>query len=160
MSTPEEDQATVGTLLWEESRRQLVRQESDLDSLRLRAAGILSVAALVAGLLGPHVQLANHGWRAVPLGFALGFFAIGALCSVVALAPRRKRWTFAHNMQTWFTDLKDGNLRPIDLTANLAEHFEGYRLSNVPEIQRLYDWFLLSCVFVGLQVIAWGVALA
>src|ERR1019366_3655068 len=84
---PEDDthNADAGALLWEESRRQIIRQESDVDSLRNRAVALLSVTSLVAGLFGGRVLA--HGHRAtVAAALALFVGSVGAV--VVVLAPR------------------------------------------------------------------------
>jgi hypothetical protein len=63
-------------------------------------------------------------------------------------------------LEDWFGFARDRDLRSYDVTLNFAEYFDQFRRENGPEIQRLYDFFLLSCLFVALQVVAWGVAIA
>ena len=52
--------------------------------------------------------------------------------------------------------VRDDGIDPLEVNYNLARHFEGYRLENQVQLDRLYDWFALICLLVGLQVVSWG----
>jgi hypothetical protein len=148
----------AAVLLWEEARRQLERQEADLDSLKTRALATLSVAALVAGFFGSRVP--KHP-SALVTGFvvaALTLFAVSAALAVWVLLPRREGWHFAHFTRGWTERLDALTLTPFTLAYNLAEHFEQYRIANKAKLEHLQMAFLIACLLVGLQVVVWGVA--
>jgi hypothetical protein len=155
---PRRDSAAI---LWEESRRQISRQESDLDTLRTRAVALLSVSSLVAGLFGGRV-VSTHPhptFVTVAIIAALTFFGVSVIAILFVLAPRKLGWEFAQNLRQYFPLLQaDGPLYPITVTSNLARHVEASRRRNQVLLERLYSWFAIACVLTGLEVIAWGVS--
>ncbi|MGD0320090.1 MAG: hypothetical protein ABSC00_00555 [Acidimicrobiales bacterium] len=148
-------------LLWDESRRQITSQAAELDTLRTRAVAILSVASLVAGLFGGRIVATDHhpGYVTGAIAVALVLFALSVLASIAVLTPRKDKWEFAQYLRSYFVDLKAGDLAPVDITANLAKDFERSRINNKLILDNLYGWFTLACVLVGLQVVAWGIAI-
>lgn len=150
--------AEAAQLLWSEAQRQISRQESDIDTLRTRAVAVLSVAALVAGLFGSHISTAphRHTWVGWAVAAALVLFAASVVCAVVVMMPRG--WTFGESLTEYVARVRAGNLVPIDVTTNMAEHVQEWHDSNQVTLNGLYTWFGVTCVLVGLQVLAWGVA--
>ena len=131
-STPLKDSAA---LLWDESRRQITRQEADLDTLRSRAVALLSVSSLVAGLFGARATTHHHPtFATVATVAALAFFSLSVLAILLVLAPKRKGWEFAQNLDQWFPRLMDGTLTPVTVTTNLARA----RRSIPPKRTKLY----------------------
>lgn len=154
-STPLKDSAA---LLWDESRRQITRQEADLDTLRSRAVALLSVSSLVAGLFGARATTHHHPtFATVATVAALAFFSLSVLAILLVLAPKRKGWEFAQNLDQWFPRLMDGTLTPVTVTTNLAEHVEASRKKNQVVLESLYWWFSAACLLSGLEVLAWGI---
>ncbi len=151
----------AAALLWDESRRQITRQESDLDTLRNRAVALLSVSSIVAGLFGGRLVTVHHhpGYVTAAIVVALAFFALSVLAVIVVLSPKRKGWEFAQNLDQWFALLRAGDLAPVDVTANLARHVEASRKRNQVVLERLYLWFGIACLLTGLEVVAWGVSI-
>lgn len=66
-------------MLWEEARRQLVRQESVLDTLRTQAVAMLSVPSIVAGLFGSRVPTSPVPGAEAAVVAALVLFGITAV---------------------------------------------------------------------------------
>jgi hypothetical protein len=154
--TPLKDSAA---LLWAEVQRQMTRQEASLDGLRNRAVAMLSVASIVAALFGGHIEAGDHSTRVVTASiFALTFFGVGALLSLLILAPKTRGWAFAEKLSGYFTRLQNQTLTPVSVTSNLAENFEASRKENEAKLERLYAIFKWVCILVSLQVIAWGIA--
>ena len=153
--TPNKDSAA---LLWAEAQRQITRQEADLNNLRNRAVAMLSVASIVAALFGTRIATEHHSVRVTATSIAaLIFFGVGVLLSLLILAPK-KDWAFTENLKGYFDLLKQQELTPTSVSTNLAQHFETSRKENKVKIEDLYGKFLIVCVLVGLQVIAWAVA--
>ncbi|TYK44115.1 hypothetical protein [Actinomadura decatromicini] len=147
--------ADAAALLWEQARQQLGQQSADLDLLRTRAVAMLSVAALVAGLFGARLPAAHTSDRAV--GFmiaALALFAASVVLAVTVAVPRRN-WEFTFKLDLLIARVDAGEAEPADVTRNLAAWAEAARRNNARTMSRLYLWFRLVCLLVGLQVVAW-----
>lgn len=72
-------------MLWEEARRQLVRQEAVLDTLRTQAVAMLSVASIVAGLFGSRVPTSPVPGAEAAVVAALVLFGITAVLAIVII---------------------------------------------------------------------------
>ncbi len=146
------------TMLWEEARRLLVRQEAALDTLRTQAVAILSVGALIAGLFGAHVVPGGHSLGTeLAIGAALILFAASTVLIVIVLAPHE--WTFAHGLTDALNEIeKQEVVDAQDLSFSWAIDFECWRTTNQAKLDCLFTYFLLACVLTGAQVIAWGIA--
>jgi hypothetical protein len=145
-------------LLWEQAQRQLLQQNADLDTLRTRAVAMLSVAALVAGLFGsrlPRDHVSARTLTAVTL--ALCLFA-GSVVLALAVAAPKKKWLFTFKLDKLLDLVREGQATPMDATYNLARWAEDARQLNAAKQQRMYAMFGWVCVLVGLQVVAWAVA--
>jgi membrane-associated PAP2 superfamily phosphatase len=154
----EDPNAEASALIWEQARQQLAQQNADLDLLRTRSVAMLSVAALVAGLFGtrlPHGQL--HGRTLVFLIIALALFAASVVLAVLVAAPRRD-WEFAFKFSSLLERVDKIEARPGDVTRNFTSWAESAWANNLRLMQPLYTMFRLVCVLVGLQVIAWAIA--
>ena len=145
-------------MLWEQAQRQLARQESDLDALRARAVAMLSVAALVAGLFGsrlPHHHVPSRTTIAVVA--ALLLFAVSVVLALLVAAPK-KDWEFTFKLDKLIERVDDATAAPVDVTRNLAVWAEEARAENTGKLNALYTSFSWVCLLVGLQVIAWAIA--
>jgi hypothetical protein len=120
---------------------------------------LLTVSSLVAAIFGARLGLLHDAPRytTAAIAAALLFFAITVTLVVLVFAPR-EGWEFQQNLGSYFPDLLAGKLAPVDVTANLAEHTEESRKRNQVKLNRLYRLFRWACIFTGLQVIAWGLA--
>ncbi|HUZ51681.1 MAG TPA: hypothetical protein VMU94_04035 [Streptosporangiaceae bacterium] len=150
--------ADASALIWEQARQQLAQQNTDLDLLRTRAVAMLSIAALVAGLFGtrlPHGHL--HGRTLVFLIMALVLFAASVVLAVMVAAPRRD-WEFVFQLSALLERVDRFEATPADVTRNFAVWAESAWGNNLRQMQPLYTMFRLVCVLVGLQVIAWALA--
>jgi len=156
--TPLADSAAV---LWEEARRQVSSQVDEVDVLRNRSVAILSIASLVAGLFGGRIVTTHHhpAYVTAAIAGALVCFGLSVIAIIVVLAPRKKKWKFSENLSSYFDDLNRGDLRPLDVTGMLAQHSEVSRQANQTVLDGIYPWFTVACVLVGIQVVAWGVAI-
>jgi hypothetical protein len=150
--------AAAARLLWDESLRQVVRQEADLDELRTRTVALLSVTAIVAGLFGSRLSGNEHGYHLAAIIVALAGFGISTLLALVILISRRGVWRFAHKLDVYLTKVRNGAFGELDVSMNLAEHFEEYRLHNQPRLDNLHRVLIAICIAVGVQVLAWAVA--
>ena len=153
--------ADSSALLWEEARRQIVRQEADLDNLRNRATALLSVSSIVAAIFGAHVGLlsSHPSYVKVAIGFALAFLA-ASVALVIAVLSSREGWNFSENLSSYFPDILARNLTPLDVTYNLAKDTVVSGAENQTKLTVMHRLFKWSCVFAGLQVVAWGLAVA
>lgn len=154
-----QDNGPALAMLWDEARRQLVRQEAALDTLRTQAVAVLSVAAIVAGLFASHVTTTNEPFGVdLAVIAALVLFAATAGLAIAIVWPRT--WTFAHALD----DVIDKVERQVpvgadDLSYTWAKDFEKWRGTNQAAFDRLMCWFSWSCALSALQVIAWGLAI-
>jgi hypothetical protein len=145
-------------MLWEEARRQLVRQESVLDTLRTQAVAVLSVASIVAGLFGSRVPASPVPGAEAAVVSALVLFGVTAVLAIVIIRPWE--WVFSHGLDGDLATVDRGELlRVDDLSYSWAEAFEAWRASNQTKINRLMGCFSWACALTGAQVIAWGLAI-
>ena len=145
-------------MLWEEARRQLVRQESVLGTLRTQAVAMLSVASIVAGLFGSRVPTSPVPGAEAAVVAALVLFGITAVLAIVIIRPWD--WVFSHGLDDDIRTVERGELLKVgDLSYSWAKDFEAWRASNQTKINRLTTCFSWACVLTGAQVIAWGLAI-
>lgn len=152
------DLAGAAALLWAQAQQQLSQQNAELDALRTRAVAMLSVATLVAGLFGtqlPHSHV--HGRTVGAVAIALLLFAADALLAILIAAPR-KQWLFTFGLDPLLDLVEAGSVRPEDITVSLASRAEENRRMNNVKLKPMYTMFGWICALVGLQVIAWAVA--
>jgi hypothetical protein len=146
-------------LLWEQAQRQLSQQSADLDSLRTRAIAMLSVAALAAGLFGSRVPRAHTSLGAAIAAFiALGLFAICIVLAVWITTPMKHAWRFTSPLRVLIEGVGAGALLPMDVALSLADYAEKSRKENEDKLESLHKYFSVVCVLVGLQVLAWTIA--
>jgi len=150
--------ADAAALIWEQARQQLAQQNTDLDLLRTRAVALLSVAALVAALFGtrlPHGHL--HGRTLSFLVAALILFAASVVLAVLVAAPRRN-WEFTFDLGDLLQRVDGGEAAPVDVTRSFASWSENAWMNNAEQMKSLYTMFSVVCALVGLQVVAWAIA--
>lgn len=150
--------ADAAALLLEQARQQLGQQSADLDVLRTRAVAMLSVAAVVAGLFGTRLPDVHPGGMTITFVIiALILFAASVLLAVIVAAPRRN-WEFTFKLDGLLTRVDAGVAVPVDVTRNLAVWSETARYNNARRMDRLYLMFRIMCYLVGVQVVAWAIA--
>jgi hypothetical protein len=111
----------LAELAWDEAKRQLVRQEADLDTLHTRSLAVLSAAAITGGLFAGRLGSHRNSAQLVFLVLALACFAATAFVVVFIQWPRK--WDFAHDeLPFYFAEIKDkGKLaRAVDFSYQSA----------------------------------------
>jgi hypothetical protein len=150
--------ADAAALIWDQAKQQLAQQNADLDLLRTRAVAMLSVGALVAGLFGTRIPNSHIHSRALAFVIAaLALFAVSVVLAVLVAAPRRK-WEFTFKLDALLQRVDTGDAVPVDVTRNFAAWSEVARANNARQMKHLYSIFRLVCWLVGLQVVAWALA--
>jgi hypothetical protein len=149
----------AAALLWAQAQQQLSQQNSELDALRTRAVAMLSVAALVAGLFGTRLPTGSHvsARTVAAVTAALVLFAASAVLAIMVAAPRN-RWLFTFGLDPLLERVEAGSIQPGDVTVSLAGRAEENRRSNNAKLKPMYTMFGWICALVGLQVVAWAVA--
>jgi hypothetical protein len=151
---------SLASIAYEEARRALDKQEADVDALKGRATTILSVAAVVASLLGGKLlethKLGAEGWIAVV------FFALTSALTIFILLPRK--WMFAQEIDVLLgaaaslpSGDDDGTVREAQL--DRAETMRDARRANVCTLHQQTLAYTASCVLLFLQVLAWLIRL-
>jgi hypothetical protein len=159
LADDERDLTEATGLLWAQAQRQVAQQNTDLDTLRTRAIAMLSVAALAAALFGsrlPHTH--SSVGTAVAVIFALGFFAISVVLAVQIVKPMKHAWRFTYQLRPLVNEVKGGSAMTMDVALSLASHAEQNRHANEEKLEGLHKQFSIVCLLVGLQVVAWAVA--
>jgi hypothetical protein len=155
----DQDTADASAMLWEQAQRQLAQQSADLDTLRTRAIAMLSVASLTAALFGsrlPHTHLSRLEATAVIV--ALFFFGASVLLALLIATPKKNAWRFTFRLSMLINGVLDGTDMTADVALSLANHAEESRMANQQKLECLYFAFRLVCILVGLQVVAWTIA--
>lgn len=143
-------------VILDEARRLLVRQETDLDTLRTRATAMLGTSGIIAGLFASRL-IGDHpsGGRTGLTVAALVLFAVSSLLSLDVQRPRS--WTFSYDLSPRIDELKGGLIAShIDIAYNTARALNDYRKKNGPQLEDLHDRFRWCAVAVALQVLCWG----
>jgi hypothetical protein len=147
-----------GSLVWDEARRLLDRQEKQVDALHTRSLAMLSASGVIAGLFAG--QFLSEDLSASEISavvFALVTFGLAAVLVVYIQWPRT--YTFSHDLQPWIADLEAGTAPSVDeFTYNLSRDLNDYRTANKAKIDKLFNLMSCVCILVAVQVLAWGVA--
>jgi hypothetical protein len=145
---------TVTMTVWEESRRLLIRQEADLDTLRTRAVTVLSVAAAVAGLFLPRLPDSRSVFANVALGCAaLVFATLAALIIRGLLHP--EGFTFSNDLDRWVGFMREDDPQGsmVNWTYNKTRDFNNQRIANQARITRMYGLFRFVCWLLLAEVL-------
>jgi len=146
-------------LLWEESRRQVEEQQSSLEALRNRCIAALSVSALVAGLFGSRLVGKVHSWRGWLVGLALVAFAVTVIRVIGIQFPKRDL-EFYQDLEPYLSEIKNSiEVPPEDVTYNLAKDTQASWGRNEVHLKAAHKSFKGICFLLGIQVLAWGIAL-
>jgi hypothetical protein len=152
-----DDQTAATAVLWEQSKAEVAQQDADMDSLRTRAVALLSVGALVGGLFGsrlPHGHLSPM--NAVALVVALVAFAASVFLAVAIAWPRD--WYFGADREPLVSGVADGTMTLARVNLSLAQRAEQNWTINYRTTRHIYRLFAVLCAAVGLQVVAWAIA--
>lgn len=145
-------------VILDEARRLLVRQETDLDTLRTRATAMLGTSGIIAGLFASRL-IGDHpsGWRTGLTVAALVLFAASSLLSLNVQRPRT--WLFSYDLAPRLDELKGGHIAShIDIAYNTAKWMDHARKENLRKLAALQRRFRWCTVAVALQVLCWGAA--
>ncbi len=152
------DATDAAGLLWEQAKAQLADQRADVDALRTRAVALLSVASLVAGLFGSQFPHNHTAPRTVTASIAaLALFAVSVVLVLLIAAPKQN-WFFPLKLNALLKKVDEGEISPGDVTRNLAVWAEDNRKKNQDKLNTMYALFGTTCLLVGLQVVAWAIA--
>jgi hypothetical protein len=153
-----DDLTEAAAVLWAQAKDELTQQATDLDALRTRAVALLSVAALVGGLFGsrlPHIH--QSPIRIAALVTALVLLSAGVLLAVMIALPRRD-WQFGFELSDLARRVEAGTASLGMVNISLAAQATASWDANARRLQGMYWLFSALCVLVGLQVIAWALA--
>jgi hypothetical protein len=144
--------------VFEESRRLLVRQEADLDTVRGRAVQLLSAASLVAGLFGSR-SFGGHYERPCIVLLAIVAFGLTVTAVMFIIWPRTFR--FSHSLETWTDAMKAQSPKSAEqFFSTMAAGMQKDRAQNQSTISVMYGVLMIVCILVGVQVVLWAVAAA
>jgi hypothetical protein len=155
---PTDDDSAAMLLVMEESRRLLVRQEADLDTLRTRTGGLLAASSVVTGLLVGLTDRRLDCFERAMFVVAVVAYVATAVLALVVLVPRS--WFLSHDMSDWLGQARTGHYpKPMTVVFHLADDFDRYRGKNSKKLTRLQTCYFSGCILLGVQVIAWAAAL-
>jgi len=152
-----DDQTEATAVLWEYAKAGTDQQSTEFDALRNRAVAIVSVGTLVSGLFGSHLPSIHHSdLKTVALTLALVLFAATIVIAVVIAWPRS--WYSGAYLDEFISRVADGEATLAQINLSLASRAEENWAKNQSALGGLYPLFAAECVLVGLQVIAWSIA--
>ena len=152
-----DDQADASAVLWEQSKAEVTQQDADIDSLRTRAVVLLSVGALVGGLFGSRLPRGHLSpMNIAGLVAALILFAVSVVLAVAIAWPRD--WYFGADREPLVSMVADGKVTIAQVNLSLARRAEQNWTKNYSTVRRMYRLFAVLCMTVGLQVVAWAIA--
>jgi hypothetical protein len=151
-----DDQTEATAVLWEYAKAGADQQSTEFDSLRTRAVAIASVATLVSGLFGSQLSAHHSHFKTAALVAALACFGITIGLVVVIAWPRS--WYSGVQLDELVTRVADGEASLAQINLTLASRVEENWTANQRTLSSLYPLFGLECLLVGLQVIAWSIA--
>ena len=153
-----EAEVAVANLLLDEARRQVVRQNGDLDTLRSKVATILAGSSIAAAVFGAALRKHPPTSATVVYVLALVVFAITVTLCIIVMLPRK--WEGEHSsVADWIEEWSQGDTPdPARIALSFADGFEKWRAANhdtLAEMQTLFAW---TCGLLGLQVALWATA--
>jgi len=143
---------TIEQLMLEEARRNLGRQEGNLESLRTRATAVLSISAVIFAILGER-QVGELGAWAI---LALASFVLSAGLAVYILYPRP--FDFGVKVQSWMGELDRRTADPDVAAWDTAASLAGMQVANKNTLWILTQFYAASCAFLVAQVVFWVIA--
>jgi hypothetical protein len=152
-----DDQTEASAVLWEQSKAEIARQDSDVDSLRTRAVALLSVGTLVGGLFGsrlPHGHLSSLNVGG--LVAALVLFAVSVGLAIAIAWPRD--WYYGADRGPLESGVANGTVTLAQINLSLVDRAEQNWTQNYGTMRVLYRLFAVLCAVIGLQVVAWAIA--
>ena len=146
-------------LVYAEARRKLDSQVEDVRSVRSRAAALLGVGGVISGLFGVQVTATPPSGRfhSAMVIIALTMFALSVVLTVGIEWPRK--FYGDESLEPWLVSIKAGTAGdPRDFQFHMATASDTYRESNAPIYRRLVTMLTWMCALLGVQVIAWTLA--
>jgi hypothetical protein len=143
-------------IVWSEATRLLARQEASLDTLRVRALGVLSAGGLITGILG--AQKGSATWATL---VALTCLALSAGLTVWIQWP--SRFDFSHDLAPMIQRIEVSGQEPLsslDVTYNWARDLDENRKVNARKLRVLVNVYTCMCAFLGMEIVASVAAVA
>ncbi len=148
---------SVVTMLLEENRRMLAEQCAALESLRGRAITMLSVGTVIAALFGSQLPSRRSSIADYAIPVALLAFALTVLLVARVIRPRALKYD--HSLLDQLGVVESGpGVRAYDLAFRWVMGYEADRADNEKKIRQLMWTFVVVCWLVGIQAIAWAIA--
>lgn len=142
-------------LAYAEATRAITQQQTKLDNLRTRAGLIFSAASVAAGFLGD-AAIGDTGIHGCALWVAVAAYVGVGLAAIVILLPVYE-FHFSFSAQKILSEYAD---RDDDETyAWLATYLEDQFDANEKKINRLFILFDIAAGLLGLEILAWLIAL-
>ncbi len=137
-------------LVWAESARLLARQEASLDTLRVRALGVLSAGGIITGIFGAREEAAP--WA---VWVALASLALSAMLTVWICWPRS--FDFAHEIDPMLERVRHQDVEEVsalDVAYNWARDLNDSHKDNEPKLARLVNAYTAMCFLLAVEVVA------
>lgn len=162
-------------LAYQEAVRRITEQRSRLDSVRTRAATLLSAASIVTSFLGAEAlkdptskpgvgSAADRTLQCAEL-IAIGAFVGVCIVCLWILLPKRKGWTFGFKPAKLIKDYVDRPASSDDTSdlkqvqRNLALWLGKYHDQNEPALELRFTLLQVGALLIGIEVVAWIVDL-
>jgi hypothetical protein len=153
-----DDQTDATAVLRDMAKAALDDQAKDLDTLRTRAIGMLSVATLVAGLFGTRLPHLNHSSLHIFfLILALTALVVSIILAVIIVAPRS--WVYGADPDPLIKGVAAGTITLAQVNLSLATRAQENWKKNQQTLTYMFVLFNVLCVLTGLQVVAWALAI-
>jgi hypothetical protein len=143
------------SVVLEQTRQQLARQEAALNSIRNQALAVFSASGVAAALFAPHLLT-----KAVPAGIVAGVLFVAGTYSLIQTIKTRD-FDFGVKLPGWFEWLDNSHPSTESeamAASKIAKGLDGLREANKGAMKTVADWHNRLCWFFGLQVAAWIVA--
>jgi hypothetical protein len=133
---------------FEESRRQLDSQESDLDGVRTRASFVLAAAGISAGTVlgGSGHSLTGFGLVAV-----IFYLAASGLATWV-LIPLFNQWTFSNDPEKVLAEIDNAKKGEEEIKRWLIVWNHKHWRSNQNKMNMLYNRFFLAAIALVIAI--------
>jgi hypothetical protein len=143
-------------IVWSEATRLLTRQEAGLDTLRVRALGVLTAGGLITGVLG--AQKDSALWATL-----VALACLAASAGLAVWIHRPIEVNFSHDLGPMIQRVENSDreaLSSLDVAFNWAHDLDEYRKDNAPKIARLVTVYSWMCALLGVEILASVTAVA
>lgn len=161
-----------GELLLAEMRTKLDGQLATLESVRTRAAVVLSVSGVIAGLFAGHLKQPIGNWGIA----ALAAFVIGNLPAIwilwphkMTLSPKADDWIrFATENDAWVrgqltqpepTPTATADFGAAELALRMLPDMNDWYTANAPMLKKIHRCLAVAAGGVVIQLACWGASM-